>query len=265
MANLVVGTKAIIKSLNGASAGGFEVGEVVEIVQNDVSANTGRIKFKSLKGNLKGYNAPENLIPLTRAKEGVVKVEIGDFKAEGTVKDVLALLDELVKFNEKLLKGGNVGFDLEKTPEPVAQAVAPQPTKRLGDKIGIGTKIKITGNGHHGELNPHHFKIGDVVEVIGNVGANDLDEVALRAEGKHGGEWTVHQDDFKVHVEVTPTVGMIAVVKDGRGETNCLHGFKDGDIVTITRIDKEPKKYPFAVSKGYARGYAGLEDLELLF
>jgi hypothetical protein len=101
-ASKIIGRKAILVSMAGISAGGFHVGDEVVIVHNPVSGNEGRIKFTSLDGRRWGYGNPSNVQviksqPKPQASNGIVKVEFQDFEVEGTVDDVLKVMEGLSK------------------------------------------------------------------------------------------------------------------------------------------------------------------------
>lgn len=268
MANLTIGSKAILRSLSGAIASGFTLGETVVITHNPLQASRekGRISFTKVDGTCRGYANAENLIPVNAVETikvkgdvNVVKVELEGAKFEGKVEDVLAVIKGLQDL-ANVAPATTAQFaevKIEK-PEPVIV--------KLGDKVGVGTKIRITNNRKHGELNYHGFKVGDIVEVVGNVGTAELEQVAVRAE-KGYDTWTVHQNDFEVYVAQTPSVGMLAYIKEGKANTGCLHGFKDGQLVEILRIDGteyKPIKVAPASDHDY-HGYADVDDLELLF
>lgn len=262
MANLTIGTKAIIRAERGNTANGFKVGETVLITFNEIdgSREQGRIAFSKLDGQGIGYADPENLIPVNEEEDGVVKVQLEGASFEGTVKDVLAVIKGLQELTE-VKPATTAQFEkVTITPaKPTLEEViakAPNPTL---NGVGVGDKIVITHNRKHGDMNHHGFRIGDVVEVFNvmsdRVGAeNEFDT------------WYVHQDDFKKHVELTPEVGMLAIIKAGKGETGCLYGFEDGELVTITAIDKTEYKPIHVRQHGTEhKGYADLNDIELLF
>lgn len=270
MANLTIGSKAILRNV-GISANGFEVGETVLVAHNtiDGSREKGRIAFSKLNGRGVGYGDASDLIPVQEAVEtkevvNVVKVEIEGTKFEGTVADVLAVIKGLQELTE--VKPATTA-QFEKVKIETAEPVAVQPL--LTDVIGVGTKIKITGNGHKGDLHPHNFKHGEVVTVQAHDFKGDAEHlgyVAVRATNGTS-TYTVHGDHFVKYTELKPEVGMLAVVKDGKGEQGCLYGFEDGQLVQIVRIDNTDYKQ-IKVKKANGEepiGYADLTDIDLLF
>lgn len=276
MANLVAGTKAIIISEAGNTAGGFELGETVLIKYNriDGSRERGRVAFSKLDGQGTGYAHKDNLLPVHEVKKtegvvNVVKVKLEGAEFEGTVENVLAVIKGLQELTAVKPATAKQFEDVKVTyaqPEPVAV----KPT--LQDKVGVGTTLIITGNGHkdHG-LHPHSFGIGEEVTVLAHTfkgSAEILGETAVRAVNKRGVDFTVHQDHFIVKKKkLKPEVGMLAVIKDGAGNKNCLHDFNDGDLVEITHIDGN-KRLPLHVKKTSdtgSRGYANVNELDLLF
>lgn len=278
MAIFTVGTKAIIVAEKGNKAMGFEKGETVLITHNpiDGSRKRGRICFSRLDGSGRGYADPQNLLPVQEVKkgaEGVVEVQLEGAKFKGTVTDVLAVIKGLQELTnvapataKQFDKVDITTFADVKPVEVAVEAPIAEPFK-LGTAVGIGTKIKITGNDYHGELHPHRFAIGEVVEVIGNVGDTKLGDVALRASDVLGEAWTVHEDDFEVYIK--PEKDMLAYIANGKGQGDCLCGFDDGDLVKITFVESDLTEGRKAIHIRHTVsgtiGYADEADLELLF
>jgi hypothetical protein len=270
MANLEIGTKAIVKDLKGAVAGGFNVGETVIVKRNPIatSREKGRICVRHLDSDTNGYFDRESLLPVNnieKVADSVVKLEIEGTKFEGTVVDVLALVKGLQEL--ATVKPATFGELAEAEREGKLELAKAEPVPtRLQDEIGVGTKIKITDNRRHGEVNLHGFDIGEVVTVMEYQLRDVNEEQFLRATNGRT-NFTVHASDFKVHYEVTPSVGMLAYVKDGKGEQGCLYGYNDGQLVEIVSIDSSDYK-PIKVKKANGEdpiGYADINDLELLF
>jgi hypothetical protein len=74
----------------------------------------------------------------------------------------------------------------------------------------------------------------------------------------------LHQLSKPVDEKEGAFIGMLAQIRENCGDKNALHGFEDGDVVEITRIEDDDR-FPYTVKKGSHYGYANDSELIFLF
>lgn len=96
MAYVKEGKLAVITSLIGGSASGFSVGELVKVVENNVSGkDPNRIKFAKVnEQNFCGYLDANKLVMLKQKEDGVV-AKFNGVKIKGSLHNVVNAINKL--------------------------------------------------------------------------------------------------------------------------------------------------------------------------
>lgn len=189
-------------------------------------------------------------------REGMlITINLQKWREHGTEDDITeGKTYEIVTKHETLGFFDDIGdfryspLECPETYEIVSTTPGPQYKAEKGDIIVI------TGNGQVGEVSPHGFNNGTILEVINSeYKGDDGIQGRVQAVDSHGVEfWIVHKFYRRAtaNEEKSFRIGRYKVGDYARLKKNgmCLNGFEPNDIVKITRIDNGETYYPLQVT-----------------